>query len=89
MAEPEFTAVVLIGGPYDGWRGDIKRPPSRLPDSIAVGTSGGRELVIYERLDDPDTGQFLGAYVRPAPSATIWTNDRRNYDRFTLGKARP
>lgn len=45
--------VVLIGGLYDHRRVELTRAAARL--EIA-----GQ---LYRRLDDPDTGEFLGGYV--------------------------
>jgi hypothetical protein len=45
--------VHLLKGLYDGYVVDISKQPSRiLIDDY-----------IYERIDDPETGEFLGAYV--------------------------
>jgi hypothetical protein len=48
-----MTKVVLLGGPFDRREIDIRREPPRL--EVA-----GR---IYERINDPETGASLGAYV--------------------------
>lgn len=46
--------VRLLGGPYDGQDVHVWQIPPR----IAIGRRW-----IYERIDDPDTEEFLGAYV--------------------------
>lgn len=45
--------VRLIGGPYDGHTATITETPP------VVELDGTR----YVRLDDPDTGEFLGGYA--------------------------
>jgi len=47
-----MTTVTLLGGPFAG-KVDLRKEPRRI--EIAG--------VIYERIDDPDTGESLGAYV--------------------------
>lgn len=46
-------SVLLLGGPFNGRTVSLRKEPPRI--QIA-----GR---IYERIDDPDTGEGLGAYV--------------------------
>jgi len=47
--------IRLIGGPYDGLRCILTAtPPVVLVSECA-----------YERVDDPDTGEFLGGYAFP------------------------
>lgn len=45
--------ALLIGGPFDGRKVSLTRTPPRIE---AAG-------VTYDRLDDPDTGEYLGGYV--------------------------
>jgi hypothetical protein len=45
--------VALLGGPYDGHRVSLISTPPR----ILVGEEP------YVRVDDPDTGEFLGGYA--------------------------
>jgi hypothetical protein len=49
-------SVVFIGGPVDRQRADLTRTP---PQVSVLG-------VLYHRIDDPDTGSFLGGYVTEA-----------------------
>lgn len=51
------TRVALIKGPGDGMTATLSRTPPRI--EIAG--------VIYTRLDDPDTGEFLGGYAVVLP----------------------
>lgn len=46
--------VSLLGGPYDGRRGEITATPARI-------VIGGRHE--YHAVTDPDTGVFLGGYA--------------------------
>ncbi len=59
-SEPEVgrITVTFYGGPYNGIRANLVRTPPR------VEIRG----VLYERVDDPDTGIFLGLYVHDAPT---------------------
>jgi hypothetical protein len=50
--------VVLLGGPHDRRTVTLSAMPERICVGVAVG-----EPAIYERVDDPDTGAPLGAYV--------------------------
>ncbi len=54
------TEVKFIGGPYDGQRGDV----SRTVPVVIVGRSE------YLRIDDPETGDFLGGYAYLAERGT-------------------
>lgn len=50
----------MIGGPWDGNWCTLRETPPRIQIGITY----------YRRLDDPDTGEFLGGYVLdpgPAP----------------------
>lgn len=51
--------VRIIGGPYDGWAVYVTDTP---PDIEILGCR-------YRRIDDPETGEFLGTYaiVEPGP----------------------
>lgn len=49
----KWQNVVLIGGPADKFEFSLKEAPKRL----LVGD------FVYERIDDPDTGDFLGGYA--------------------------
>jgi hypothetical protein len=46
--------VLLIGGRWDRYRVELSKTPPR----VLVGNE------IYDRVDDPDTGEFLGGYAR-------------------------
>jgi len=46
-------SVLLLGGPYDRQTVRLSNTPKRIE------ISG----LIYERIDDPDTGNGLGAYA--------------------------
>lgn len=48
------SGVLLIGGPFDRITVHLRKEPRRI-------LIAGR---IYERIDDPDTGEGLGAYAR-------------------------
>jgi len=52
-----MSRVVFIGGAFNGVEVDLKRWPEK------VEIAGLR----YSRIDDPDTGVFLGAYVGGEP----------------------
>lgn len=59
--EPTFTEVVFHGGAVDGARVSLKDTPQRLHvQGPRVGRLG---YDVYERIDDPDTGEFLGGYL--------------------------
>lgn len=45
--------VSFIGGPFDRCRTGLLHTPPRV-------IMGGE---VYERIDDPDTGEFLGGYA--------------------------
>ncbi len=45
--------VLLLGGPFNGRSIPLRKEPPRI-------LIAGR---IYERINDPDTGEGLGAYV--------------------------
>jgi|GEM_PF-5855453 len=45
--------VAFLGGPFDGQRAALTGTPPR----VQIGS------VLYERIDDPDTGESLGGYV--------------------------
>ena len=47
--------AALLGGPYDGLRADL----TRTPPSVLV----GEDREPYERVDDPETGEYLGGYA--------------------------
>lgn len=79
-----MTRVVFIGGPHDGKRGEIRH----TPDRVVLGRAGG-SMATYERIDDPDTGEFLGGYAWVNPEAVdVWTSNRGGAG-YLLGKARP
>lgn len=45
--------VKFTGGPLDKWEADFPSAPLRVEVMGAL----------YERIDDPDTGEFLGGYA--------------------------
>jgi hypothetical protein len=45
--------VMLLGGPFNGQKVELSRTPERID------VAG----VMYRRIDDPDTGRGLDAYV--------------------------
>jgi hypothetical protein len=45
--------VVLLGGPFHGAHADV----AHQPPYVRVGTA------LYARIDDPETGESLNAYV--------------------------
>ncbi len=45
--------VLLLGGPFSGRTVCLRREPARIQIADRI----------YERIDDPDTGEGLGAYV--------------------------
>ena len=47
-----MARTVLIGGPYDGARPDLLYAPE------TIDIRGDR----YRRINDPDTGEYLGGY---------------------------
>src|SRR5699024_728031 len=52
MSDTDREALHLIGGPFDGVQVQLTETPLHIDiDSVR-----------YKRLDDPDTGEFLGAY---------------------------
>jgi len=54
-----FTEVRLVGGPFGGQGVALKRTPPRIAPAGYT----------YYRIDDPDTGEFLGGYVAHAREA--------------------
>jgi len=52
------TLVVLIDGPYNDMQAHLKRQPP----VIQVGK------YLYDRIDDPDTGESLDAYAFQYPN---------------------
>lgn len=52
MTDADREALHLIGGPFDGVQVQLTETP------LHIDIDGVR----YKRLDDPDTGEFLGAY---------------------------
>lgn len=52
--------TVLLGGPFDRYRTRLTRTPGCI---VLEGT-------FYERVDDPDTGRYLGAYAAQATPVT-------------------
>lgn len=57
MSEPsERFRALLLGGRFDRIEVWLSAVPARIE------ASGQR----YDRLDDPDTGEYLGAYVAQA-----------------------
>ena len=48
-----MISVRILGGPYDGFKVEILGTPPRIQIKDCV----------YDRIDDPDTGEFLGGYV--------------------------
>lgn len=46
--------AAFIGGPYD----QAKARLVRCPPSVKIA-----DVYYYERIDDPDTGEYLGGYV--------------------------
>src|SRR5699024_11267483 len=52
MTDADREALHLIGGPFDGGQVQLTETP------LHIDIDGVR----YKRLDDPDTGEFLGAY---------------------------
>jgi hypothetical protein len=50
-----LTKVLLLGGPYDRHLAALPYMPERI--------SVGLDAAMYARMDDPDTGEPLGAYV--------------------------
>lgn len=49
------VAATLVGGPHDGAK--ITLTAATPPPRIQIGGT------IYHRVDDPDTGNYLGAYA--------------------------
>lgn len=56
--EPE---VVFLGGVVDGAHVVLKGTPKRL--HVRGPQVGRLGYDVYERIDDPDTGEFLGGYA--------------------------
>lgn len=50
-----MASAVLLGGPHHRLRATLAATPSR----VQVDPGG----VIYSRVDDPDTGEYLGGYA--------------------------
>lgn len=59
MAEAPRTRVALVGGPLDGSWGYLDVDATDPPRRLRVGDTGP----VYERIDDPDTGAWLGGYA--------------------------
>lgn len=74
--------AVFIGGPVNGYRGELMH----LPDQVAIGQPGSKETAIYERVDDPDTGDYLGGYAWVDPDAAVRILDRPGG--LIIGKAK-
>jgi hypothetical protein len=53
--------VVLLGGPFDRHRATLSALAERI--SIQGNVNDPGEPSFYQRVDDPDTGAPLGAYV--------------------------
>ena len=51
--------IILLGGPHDRSTAEVSSQPPR----ICVVARALEEPVTYVRVDDPDTGEPLGAYV--------------------------
>jgi hypothetical protein len=47
------AVTALLGGPFSGLQCTLTRTPKRIE------VAG----VLYERIDDPDTGEFLDGYA--------------------------
>ena len=47
------TSVRFLGGPFDGSETEVTGTPRRIQAGAAM----------YEKITDPDTGEFLGAYA--------------------------
>lgn len=56
--------VVLLGGPFDRHRVTLSAMPERIcvQGPLRLGQPEP-EPTVYDRVDDPDTGAPLGAYV--------------------------
>jgi hypothetical protein len=50
--------VAFINGPLDKMRGQLPDTPKQ----VFCRRKGDHHAVQYDRIDDPDTGEFLGAY---------------------------
>ena len=75
MSDTDREALHLIGGPFDGGQVQLTETP------LHIDIDGVR----YKRLDDPDTGEFLGAYgtsheAQVETSARIMTGERDQPD---------
>ena len=70
--------VALLGGPCDGWKADLIRLPDRI--LLTRSSQSPRGGLSYSRLDDPDTGEFLGGYVYDDPDAVmqVWAGNPMN-----------
>src|SRR5690625_5307653 len=71
MTDADREALHLIGGPFDGGQVQLTETP------LHIDIDGVR----YKRLDDPNTGEFLGAYgmsheEQVETSARIMTGER-------------
>lgn len=53
--------TLLVDGPYAGSKVKLSHTPPRIE-------VGG---VVYTRIDDPDTGEGLGAYAREVPDELV------------------
>ena len=56
-----MARVVLLGGPHDRRAVTLSAMPERI--SIQGNVNDPGEPSFYQRVDDPDTGAPLGAYV--------------------------
>src|SRR5690625_6860281 len=75
MTDADREALHLIGGPFDGGQVQLTETP------LHIDIDGVR----YKRLDDPNTGEFLGAYgmsheEQVETSARIMTGERDQSD---------
>ena len=75
MSDTDREALHLIGGPFDGGQVQLTETP------LHIDIDGVR----YKRLDDPNTGEFLGAYgmsheEQVETSARIMTGERDQSD---------
>jgi hypothetical protein len=84
MTDTDTTRVLFMGGPYDRWKADLTKTPQRV--QFGLGGDKGPPA-FYERVDDPDTGEFLGGYawVDARASATVWSAG--GIGAYSLGKA--
>lgn len=59
--ECSFVDATFLGGVVDGETVGLQRTPERL--HVRGPVVGRMGFDTYDRLDDPDTGEFLGAYL--------------------------